>query len=213
MNELILLEDLGTMFPRANSKEKHRFGLYKCFCGKEFKTQVRSVKSGATKSCGCIGRNKTHGLTNHRLYNTWSSMINRCNSVASKNYIKYGARGIKVCDRWLKIENFISDMYPSFKEGLTLDRIDVNGNYEPSNCRWATIITQNRNTRRIYSHNTSGYRGVSFSKEKNKYKASIKINSKQVHIGYFDLPIEAAKSYDKYVYDNNLEHSTNNLLH
>lgn len=153
----------------------------------------------------------SHGYSNHRLYHIWISMINRCSRPTNGNYILYGLRGITVCDRWLDINNFIEDMYPTFKDGLTLDRIDVNGDYEPTNCRWSNASVQNRNTRKIYSHNTSGYRGVSFRKDTNKFRAFIKIKGKQVTLGCFKTAIDAAITYDKYVIDNNLEHTTNGL--
>ena len=89
----------------------------------------------------------SHGYSNHRLYYIWISMINRCSRPTNGNYILYGLRGITVCERWLDINNFIEDMYPTFKDGLTLDRIDVNGNYTKDNCRWATQLVQANNTR------------------------------------------------------------------
>ena len=206
MNELILLEDLGMLYTK-NSKRTYRFGLYKCYCGKEFKALTQNINNGSTKSCGCI--RETHSLTNHRLYNTWHDMIRRCTNPKRKDYINYGGRGIKVCDRWLDINNFINDMYPSYKEGLTLDRINVNGNYEPNNCRWATQTIQSRNTRKLKSTNTSGYRGVSWSKTTKKWIATIKINKKQLYLGAFNNPLDCAKARDKYIIDNNLEHARN----
>ena len=86
-------------------------------------------------------------------------MIIRCNNPKSKDYKHYGERGIKVCDEWLDINNFINDMFPSFIEGLTLDRENHLGNYEKSNCRWVNRITQAENTRKIRENNTSGFRG------------------------------------------------------
>lgn len=76
-------------------------------------------------------------------------MLNRCNSESSGDWKNYGGRGIKVCDRWLKFENFLEDNLDSYKDYLSIDRIDVNGNYEPSNCRWANFSTQNRNRRTV----------------------------------------------------------------
>ncbi len=86
-----------------------------------------------------------HGQSKTRLYQVWNSMKRRCLDKTNKYY---GGRGISVCDRWLTWENFRDDMGPSFKDGLSLDRVNNNGNYEPSNCRWATRTEQRANTRR-----------------------------------------------------------------
>lgn len=154
-------------------------------------------------------KNTTHGLTYHRLYKTWNSMMQRCNNQKIATYKYYAGRGIKVCDRWKDVRNFIEDVSPGFQEGKTLDRIDVNGNYEPSNCRWVDNFVQARNTRRLQKNNTSGYRGVSLHKIKNKWSAIIGVNKKKITIGYFKTAEEGARAYDKYVIDNNLEHPTN----
>lgn len=213
--ELVLLEDLGMQFATEKSKQKIRLGLYKCYCGNEFKANTYSIKSGHTASCGCYQKktrletNIKHNLRSHRLYSTWYDMVRRCNNKKSKAYKDYGARGIKVCDRWLDVKNFIEDMYPTFKEGLSLDRIDNNKGYSKDNCRWATKATQARNTRKLRTTNQTGYRGVHFHKRDRKYIAKIRVNFKLIFLGYFDTSLEAAKAYDKYVIDNNLNHTKN----
>ena len=206
----ILLEDLGMRYSTEKSKRKYRYGLYQCqYCRKEFEVRTQSIKGGNTSSCGCQSTkyNNPHGLTQHPLYGTWRMMKARCYNKNAKAYKDYGERGIKVCDRWLDINNFIEDMYPSWEEGLSLDRIDVNGNYESDNCRWTTNQIQGRNTRDIYKHNTSGYRGVSWSKNNNKWIAQIKVKNKQIHLGYYTTALEGAKAYERYVRLNNLEHN------
>ena len=209
--ELVLIKDLGMLYPTQTSKQKSRYGLFKCFCGTEFKTQTGRVKRKSTRSCGCLvgGQSTINGLTKHRLYNTWQHMINRCNNINADNYKYYGEKGVAVCDEWLSLENFIEDMYPTYKEGLTLDRENNDIGYNKSNCRWANRKTQSRNTSRLISTNTSGYRGVSFHKRIQKFISQICVNFKKVHLGYFKDPIEAAKAYDKYIIDNNLEHTRN----
>ena len=207
----ILLEDLGMRFPNENSKWERRYGLFKCFCGNEFEAQITSVKSGHTKSCGCLKNQDkiTHGLNGHRLYPTWNNMMQRCYNSEHKRYKDYGGGGITVCERWHSIENFIEDMFPTFEEGLSIDRIDVNGNYEPSNCRWANSTMQSRNTKLIRENNKSGYRGVSWAKRDNIWRAQITINNKTVYIGSFKTAIEGALAYNNYVIENNLEHPLN----
>ena len=202
----VLLEDLGMRYPTENSKHKFRYGLYQCqYCGNEFEAKIQHIKSGNTKSCGCL-INK-HDLTKHRLYSTWGAMKARCYNPNSKAYKYYGARGIKVCDRWLDINNFIEDMYHSYQESLTLDRIDVNGNYDPDNCRWTTKEVQHRNTREIYKNNTSGFRGVAWNKQFSKWRVNIGIGNKIIFLGYYQTALEAAKAYETYVRLNNLEHN------
>lgn len=215
----VLIEDLGTMFANDTSKKKRRHGLYKCSCGTEFKAITYNVKKCLTKSCGCHRKNVSsklsskvnikHNLSYHRLYNTWCDIIKRTTNVKHIRFSSYGGRGIKVCERWLNIENFIEDMYPSYQEGLSIDRIDNDGNYEPSNCRWATKSTQAINKRLIYANNTSGYRGAYFRPKTNQWVASIIINSKSVYLGIFNTSIEAGKAYDSYVINNQLEYPTN----
>lgn len=206
--ELLLLEDLGMLYPNKHSKTKRRHGIYLCHCGNKFKVRSESIRTGNTKSCGC-SINKTHGMTKHRLYSVWHGMKQRCYNENDKRYMDWGGRGIKICDLWHNVENFIIDMYPSFKEGLSIDRIDYDGNYEKSNCRWATREIQARNTRKLQSNNTSGYRGVTWHERDNKFGVSISVNNKSKWLGYFNTALEGAKAYDKYVIDNDLEHTKN----
>lgn len=127
-----------------------------CDCGNKTTVDATKIKSGHTKSCGCYLKIfcKKHG---HALdgkdrtseYNAWGAMIQRCCNPSNRRYKRYGGRGITICDRWKdSYENFYSDMGAKPSPDMSLDRINNNGNYEPSNCRWATITQQNRNLSR-----------------------------------------------------------------
>lgn len=210
-----LLKDLGMIFPTSKSKKKVRFGEYQCpLCEVKFNSVVSDVKRNRIKSCGCYQKKKniTHGLRNHILYDTWIGIIKRCTNKKNQAYKNYGGRGITVCDRWLDIKNFIEDMYPSYIKGLEIDRINNDIGYFKENCRWTTREVQTRNTRILKSDNTSGYRGVSLHKQTNKFQASISVSKKQVYLGLFKTPIEAALAYDNYVLRHNLEHTINGVL-
>lgn len=109
-------------------------------------------RKNCSKSCGNhASKNKRHGLTDTIEHRAWSRIRRRCNSPSYHNYHYYGGRGIKVCERWDNFENFLADMGPKPGKGYSIERINNDGNYEPSNCKWATALEQSRNRRGIYS--------------------------------------------------------------
>lgn len=147
-NSLTVISDEG-------SKNWISYIKCKCDCGNIITANKSSVTTGSRKSCGCKPRPRVsaetiknmtkHGMCGTSTYHIWATMIQRCTNPNHKKYPRYGGRGVKVCDKWMKFKGFYEDMgeRPS---GLSIDRRDNDGHYEPSNCRWATNEEQFSNT-------------------------------------------------------------------
>lgn len=141
-----------TVIELAEIKNQNCYWRCKCDCGGEKVVLGAQLTSGKTRSCGCLlkevtaKRNSTHGLSKTRIYGRWAGMIERCRDKRNK---RYGGRGISVCKEWERFENFYKwSMENGYNDTLSLDRIDVDGNYCPENCRWIPLSAQYHNTSR-----------------------------------------------------------------
>ena len=144
-----------TVLGRAGTQNGHATWMCQCDCGVQKEIVGSSLLNGSTKSCGCktsefVSQSKIqHGMSNSRLYRIWQDMKRRCNNPHRVHYNSYGGRGITVCDEWMNSPQLFFEwaMQNGYSDHLTLDRIDVNGNYEPRNCRWISRSQQGRNKR------------------------------------------------------------------
>ena len=178
--KLTVIKNVGT------NKRHNTLWLCKCECGNNKIVARDKLITGNTKSCGCLKKqhcsslHKTHSLSNTKIGYTWRGMKSRCYNPKNENYKNYGGRGIKVCDEWLNdFMNFYNwSINNGYKEDLSIDRINSDGNYEPNNCRWITWKEQTRNTRRnrMITYNNEAHclaewaeiLGIDYCKLKNK---------------------------------------------
>lgn len=199
------------------TKTKEKFWLCQCACGEFTTVSGYQLRSGGTKSCGCLARERMsklaktgtarkHGMYNSRIYKNYYAMKGRCYNSNNGKYSIYGGRGITICEEWLGETGFVNfynwAIANGYDDNKTIDRINVDGNYEPDNCRWVDASIQGYN-RHVQSNNSTGYRGI--SKMKNgKFRAYIKKDNKQISLGLYNKiedAIEARQKAEKELFD------------
>lgn len=171
----------------------------KCkFCNKVFKVHNAEINRNGGKFCShkCYSKSRKgkpnikaqkHGMATTNFYRIWKGIKYRCSNPNFPNFKYYGGRGIKVCKRWHKFENFYQDMFPTYKPGLTIDRIDNNGNYEPDNCRWVNCKKQanNRSNNILFT-----FKGQTLNLQQWSDKAGINYSTLWMRIFVSKWPIE-----------------------
>ena len=177
----------------------HAVWRCECNCGEYVYVRSGNLISGNTRSCGASIHRIKHGFNRpnnrHPLYQALHRIKDRCYNINDKRYIHYGGRGITVCDEWRNdYESFVKwGLNNGWKKGLTIDRINNEGNYTPDNCRFVSVAVNNRNQQLLRKNNTTGYRGV--SKHGDKWTAHI-THGKDMYLGIFTSPRLAALRYD-----------------
>lgn len=170
--------------------------ICKCHCGNIVTVSTSYLKTGHTRSCGCLQRsivgnlNRSHGMSGTSTYTSWKSMLTRCYNQNILEYKNYGGRGIKVCDRWrYSFENFFTDMGAKPSSAHTLERDNVNKDYSPENCRWATREIQSRNTRL----QLNPMNGIT-AKPNGKYLVRLSVKNNRLCLGTYDTIEEAQQA-------------------
>lgn len=193
--KLVVMEEAESIYSKTG--KMIRRWKCKCDCGNITIVRHGDLRNGSTVSCGCYNYEKesaakTHGYSRTKLGNVFEGMKQRCNNPKNKNYEKYGGRGIKICTEWLNDPKKFFDwaIKNGYKEGLSIDRIDVNGNYEPDNCRWADNEAQCLN-QRLRKDNKTGHKGIYYSE--GVYRVQIRRSKKRYYFGSYKTLPEAVK--------------------
>ena len=230
IQKLKLIKDLGNI-PSKSGKTIRHCAIYECpYCGKPFTCLVTRMNRGKTKSCGCYKsalmaiRNKEHphpkhGLSYTRIYKVWQTMKNRCYWPKAEGFYRYGGRGITVCAEWLhdpvafvtwaRSHGYTDGIEKNNNHEITINRINNDSNYEPSNCEFTTYDINNQNTILLRSTNTSGYRDI--YQRGNKWYGRIRWNNKRWNLGGRNSKEEAAEDVNNFILQNHTPHPLNIL--
>lgn len=204
----ILVDIKGQKFNRLTVLEldyikgKRTYWKCQCDCGNIISVRGDSIRNGHAKSCGCLQKESArktftkHGAYKSRIYRIWYCMLRRCYAPTYYEYHNHGGRGIIMCDEWRN--DFVAfynwAMENGYKDNLTIDRIDNNGNYEPNNCRWATMMEQSNNTRRNVFYEYNGER-LTIAQLARKY--NIEYGTLYSRLKNYNMPIDIAINYNK----------------
>lgn len=175
--------------PKTKMYERDLGALCRCDCGTERVVAIRCIVKGYSQSCGCanieasIRKNTRHGAFKTRLYRIWRGMKERCHNPNAPAYSRYGGRGITVCKRWHDFRNFRADTMRTYRDNLTLDRINNNGPYSPKNCRWVTAEVQgnNRNNNNVLEFNGERMTCSQWARKLGMREITL---SKRIHAGW-----------------------------
>jgi hypothetical protein len=180
----------------------HSLWLWKCDCGNQKSVLLVNVRRGLVKSCGCLNieRLTKHGMSNHWLYSTFCGIKNRCNNPKNKKYPLYGGRDIRCLFNTFEEFSCYVQTLPNFSRvqelGLSVNRIDNEGNYKVGNLEWASYQKQEAN-KRLSKNNTSGYEGVGYIKKRNKWGMCLQISGRKAITGSYDTLEEAIRARKK----------------
>jgi hypothetical protein len=197
------------------TREFHRNGRKHvealCDCGETTVVRLSNLVHGGVKSCGCLLRNqlRTHGESGTRLHQIWKGMWQRCTNPNQASFKNYGGRGITVCSEWKDFAVFRDwAVSHGYMDSLSLDRQDNNQGYNPDNCRFATRSQQSLNQRRK-SNNSSGFIGVDFHKQENKWRARVQVDKRSITVGSYDTAEEAGQARDEFIKRNGINSELN----
>lgn len=212
---LTFLYDTEKRKPKETSKQKEQYAMFKCDCGKETEIYKRHGVSGSVKrckECGNLARTKhlfKHGISRTKEYMILANMIQRCENQSNPEYKNYGGRGISVCSEWRNdpeaFVSYVRQLTNHNTDGYTIDRINVDRNYEAGNIRYASKVTQSNNKR--FNSPANKFYGV--RKVHNIYIAEISHNGEYKYLGSSKVERECAMIREKYIEENNLQNKSN----
>lgn len=193
---LLTIIDEAESYVQPNGRLRRKVNV-SCDCGNTVCVMLENLYAGYSKSCGCVLKEKMtiHGMIDTNFKDVHCNMKARCDNPQHPQYKDYGGRGITYCEKWKHLSGFMEDMYETYEQGLSIDRILVNGNYEKGNCRWTTMSVQGHNKRKM-ENCIFEYKGVRYNLNKTRYVANININKTNYYLATFDVVEHAAKAYD-----------------